>query len=84
MVNVSFVPEDVLSSLIMGIAISAAFPIGAVIVLYFNYLKRIRADIAAFGSGIFFAAISFSLVYEPIKEGNTITMTIGFIMGNCF
>lgn len=68
MVNISIV-EDILYSLVMGIAISAAFPIGAIIAIFINYPNRIRADIVAFGSGIFFSAISFSLVNESIKEG---------------
>lgn len=65
----------------MGIAVAIAFPIGAVASIYINYPGRIRADLGAFSAGVFFSTIAFSLVNESIKEGNFITMLIGFAAG---
>jgi ZIP family zinc transporter len=65
----------------MGITIASAFPLGAFVAIFVNYPSRIKADIGAFGSGIFFSAIAFSLVNESTKEGNAMTMAFGFSIG---
>ncbi|HZD36461.1 MAG TPA: hypothetical protein VE130_14755 [Nitrososphaeraceae archaeon] len=72
---------DILSSIFAGLIIAAAFPLGALFAIYIKYPTRAEADIAAFGAGIFFAAISFSLVNESVREGNVLTMVIGFVIG---
>jgi ZIP family zinc transporter len=68
-------------SFLAGLVIAIAFPIGALIAIFVNYPSRTEADIVAFGAGIFFAAIAFSLVDESVKEGNVSTMIIGFVVG---
>jgi zinc transporter, ZIP family len=65
----------------MGITVASAFPLGAFVAIFVNYPSRIKADIGAFGSGIFFSAIAFSLVNESTKEGNAMTMAFGFSIG---
>jgi hypothetical protein len=73
--------ERIFSSIIMGMAVASAFPIGASFAIFVNYPGRIKADIAAFGSGVFFSAIAFSLVNESTREGNGLTMALGFAAG---
>ena len=68
-------------SILAGLVIAIAFPIGALIAIFVNYPSRTKADIVAFGAGIFFAAIAFSLVDESVIEGNVSTMIIGFVVG---
>ena len=69
--------------MIIGLIVAVSFPLGA-----FASLKarrkiqgRVRADIASFGSGIFFGAIAFSLVQESTKLGSPLTMIAGFALG---
>ena len=72
---------DISSSIFAGLIIAAAFPLGALFAIFIKYPTRAEADIAAFGAGIFFAAISFSLIDESVREGNVLTMVFGFIIG---
>ena len=65
----------------MGVIVAIGFPLGVVFALSVKYPNELRSNIAAFGSGIYLAVISFSLVSESTKEGNAVTMGIGFIVG---
>ena len=65
----------------MGVIVAIGFPLGVVFALSIKYPDELRSNIAAFGSGIYLAVISFSLVSESTKEGNAVTMGIGFIIG---
>ncbi len=54
---------------------------GAIFSLFMKYPNKLRSYIAASGSGIYLAVIAFSLVSESKREGNGVTMGIGFIVG---
>jgi len=72
---------EIFNTLVLSITVSSAFLIGAILSIFIHYPERIRADLAAFSSGIFFATIAFSLIDEAIREGSFITMVIGFVVG---
>lgn len=72
---------EIVNTLVLSITVSSAFLIGAILSIFIHYPERIRADLAAFSSGIFFATIAFSLIDEAIREGSFITMVIGFVVG---
>jgi zinc transporter, ZIP family len=72
----SFIVESIIS----GIVVASAFPIGAWIALRFNYSKAKVALFAAFGAGIFFAA-TMLLVQETLNIGNIFDMIVGFALG---
>ena len=76
-----FTEAGVYSSILAGLIIAAAFPLGALFAIFLKYPSRVEADIGSFGAGIFFAAISFSLVNESVREGNVLTMIAGFVAG---
>ena len=72
---------EIFNTLVLSIIVSSAFLIGAILSIFIHYPERIRADLAAFSAGIFFATIAFSLIDEAIREGSFITMVIGFGVG---
>ena len=72
---------EIFNTLVLSITVSSAFLIGAILSIFIHYPERIRADLAAFSAGIFFATIAFSLIDEAIREGSFITMVIGFVVG---
>ena len=72
---------EIFNTLVLSITVSSAFLIGAILSIFIHYPERIRADLAAFSAGIFFATIAFSLIDESIREGSFITMVIGFVVG---
>jgi zinc transporter, ZIP family len=73
---------EIFNTLVLSITVSSAFLIGAILSIFIHYPERIRADLAAFSAGIFFATIAFSLIDESIREGSFITMVIGFVVGS--
>jgi ZIP family zinc transporter len=81
MVSIDLSTSGALLSYSMGVIVAIGFPLGVVFALSLKYSNEIRSNIAAFGSGIYLAVISFSLVSESTKEGNAVTMGIGFIIG---
>jgi ZIP family zinc transporter len=81
MVSIDLSTSGALLSYSMGVIVAIGFPLGVVLALYLKYSNEIRSNIASFGSGIYLAVISFSLVSESTKEGNAVTMGIGFIIG---
>ena len=72
---------EIFNTLLLSVTVYSAFLIGAILSIFIHYPERIRADLAAFSAGIFFATIAFSLIDESIKEGSFITMVIGFGVG---
>jgi ZIP family zinc transporter len=68
-------------AIILSIAVSAAFPIGALLSICIRYPGRSRADLGAFAAGVFFSTVAFSLVNESVKEGSFLSMIIGFASG---
>jgi ZIP family zinc transporter len=81
MVSIDLSAAGALLSYGMGLIVAIAFPLGVIFALFVKYPNKIRSNIAAFGSGIYLAVIAFSLVSESTKEGNGLTMGIGFIIG---
>ena len=81
MVSIDLSTTGALLSYSMGLIVAIAFPLGAIFALFVKYPDKLRSNIAAFGSGIYLAVIAFSLVSESTKEGNGVTMGIGFIIG---
>jgi ZIP family zinc transporter len=81
MVSIDLPAAGALLSYGMGLVVAIAFPLGVIFALSVNYPDKIRSNIAAFGSGVYLAVIAFSLVSESTKEGNVLTMGIGFIIG---
>jgi ZIP family zinc transporter len=77
----SYADADLITTILAGISIAISFPIAAAISVYVNFSDRIKSNIVAFGGGIFFATIAFSLVEESIRQGDTITLVIGFASG---
>jgi len=72
---------DIITTALAGISIAISFPIAAAISVYVNFSDRIRSNTVAFGGGIFFATIAFSLVEESVRQGDIITLVTGFISG---
>lgn len=72
---------DIITAILAGISIAVSFPIAAAISVFVNFSDRIKSNTVAFGGGIFFATIAFSLVEESIRQGNTLTLVIGFTLG---
>ncbi len=68
-------------SAIISTIIASAFIIGSIIAVKIKYSSNKKGDFAAFAAGIFFAAISFSLITESTKLGHIGTMILGFISG---
>ena len=81
MVSIDLSTAGALLSYSMGVIVAIGFPLGVVFALSVKYPNELRSNIAAFGSGIYLAVISFSLVSESTKEGNAVTMGIGFVIG---
>lgn len=72
---------DIITTILAGISIAISFPIAAAVSVYVNFSDRIKSNIVAFGGGIFFATIAFSLVEESIRQGDIITLVVGFALG---
>lgn len=68
-------------TILMSLAVAAAFPIGALSSLHIKYPTRLKADLASFSAGIFLAAVTFSIIEEAVKLGNVPTTAIGFAIG---
>ncbi len=73
--------DEVATSIFFSIVVASAFPTGALIAAYLDYSSRIRANLASFGAGIFFATMAYSLIDESLKIGTTWDMIIGFVLG---
>ncbi len=70
----------VLETVLSGIFVASAFPIGALIAIVFNYSTARRALFAAFGAGIFFSAVML-LVQETLRLGGFLDLLVGFSLG---
>lgn len=76
----SFIDLKLLETIIYGFTVAAAFPIGALIAIYVPYSSSKRALFAAFGAGIFFAAVML-LVQQTLIKGNVYDLLVGFSLG---
>jgi ZIP family zinc transporter len=72
---------EIITTIVAGMSIAISFPIAAAISVYVKFSDRIKSNTVAFGGGIFFATIAFSLVEESVRQGNAITLVIGFTAG---
>src|SRR5512138_1733982 len=69
-----------IETVLSGIAVAVAFPVGALIAIYIPYNAGKRALFAAFGAGIFFAAVMV-LVQQALNKGNVYDLVVGFALG---
>jgi zinc transporter, ZIP family len=76
----SFIEPKLLETIVAGSIVAVAFPIGALIAIYVNYSVSRRALFAAFGAGIFFAAVML-LTQETLDLGNVFDLVLGFGLG---
>jgi zinc transporter, ZIP family len=76
----SFIDPKLLETIFSGFAVAAAFPVGALIAIYIPYNQSKRALFAAFGAGIFFAAVML-LVFQALGKGNVYDLLLGFSLG---
>ncbi len=70
----------ILETVLSGVLVASAFPIGAWIATSINYSTREKALFAAFGAGIFLAT-TMLLVQETLKIGNFWDLLLGFSLG---
>lgn len=70
----------IIETVISGLIVASAFPIGAVIATYANYSHAKKALFAAFGAGIFLSA-TMLLIQETLNLGNVFDLLIGFSLG---
>lgn len=76
----SFIEPSLLATLIAGFIVAVAFPLGALIAIYIPYSVSRRALFAAFGAGIFFAAMML-LTQQALILGNVFDLVLGFGLG---
>ena len=76
----SLLDPNLLETIISGFIVAVAFPVGALIAIYVPYSSSKRALFAAFGAGIFFAAMML-LTQEALKLGNVFDLVLGFSLG---
>ena len=69
-----------METIISGFIVAVAFPVGALIAIYVPYTASKRALFAAFGAGIFFAAMML-LTQEALNLGNVFDLVVGFSLG---
>ncbi|MCW4006152.1 MAG: hypothetical protein NWF04_06110 [Candidatus Bathyarchaeota archaeon] len=70
----------IIESIFSGVAVAAAFPVGALIAIYLDYSRSTRALFAAFGAGIFLSTVML-LVQHALELGTILDLTAGFIVG---
>ncbi len=70
----------ILETIVSGVLVASAFPIGAYIALTVDYSTREKALFAAFGAGIFLAT-TMLLVQETLNLGNFVDLILGFSAG---
>ncbi|MDQ3851455.1 MAG: ZIP family metal transporter [Thermoproteota archaeon] len=72
---------DFTQSIILGIVVASAFPIGAAVAIARKFPKRIKGNLAAIAAGIYFSTLAFSLIEEAIKVSSFPAMAAGFAIG---
>ncbi len=68
-------------SIVLGILVASAFPIGVFIATTRNFPKQVKGNLAAIAAGIYFSTLAFSLVEEAIEISSFPAMAVGFIIG---
>lgn len=78
----SVILENIVYIFLAGIFIASSFLFATLFSIYVkNMSNRLKPNILTFGGGIFLATISFSLVDEAVRHGDTFTLVIGFAVG---
>jgi hypothetical protein len=54
--------QELARSLLMGILVASAFPIGAAVAVTRKFPRQIKGNLAAIAAGIYFSTLAFSLV----------------------
>jgi hypothetical protein len=62
-----FLSREHTQSVILGILVASAFPIGAAVAIVHKFPRRLKGNLAAIGAGIYFSTLAFSLIEEAIK-----------------
>ena len=78
--NILFNP-DFTQSIILGILVASAFPMGAVVATARKFPRRVKGNLAAIAAGIYFSTLAFSLIEEAIKISSFPAMAAGFVIG---
>ena len=76
----SFLDPQLLETVFAGFVVAVAFPVGALAAIYVPYSSSKRALFAAFGAGIFLAAMML-LTLEALNLGNVLDLVVGFSLG---
>jgi hypothetical protein len=76
----SFIDPKLLETILYGFAVATAFPIGALIAIYIPYNASKRVLFAAFGAGLFFAAVML-LVQQSLDKGKVYDLLVGLSLG---
>ncbi|MGE5187466.1 MAG: ZIP family metal transporter [Betaproteobacteria bacterium] len=70
----------IFETIISGIFVASAFPIGAWIAVSFDYSTKLRSLFATFGAGLFLAT-TMLLVQDSLSLGNFADLILGFAVG---
>ncbi len=72
---------DLSQSIVLGILVASAFPIGAAVATARKFPGRVKGNLAAIAAGIYFSTLAFSLIEEAIKISSFPAMATGFVIG---
>ncbi len=72
---------DFTQSVILGILVASAFPIGVGVAVAGKFPRRVKGNLAAIAAGIYFSTLAFSLIEEDIKISSFPAMAAGFVTG---
>lgn len=72
---------DFSQSIVLGILVASAFPIGAAVAIARKFPRRVKGNLAAIAAGIYFSTLAFSLIEEAIKISSFPAMAAGFVIG---
>lgn len=72
---------DFTQSIILGILVASAFPIGVAVAVAGKFPRRVKGNLAAIAAGIYFSTLAFSLIEEAIKISFFPAMAAGFVTG---
>ncbi len=72
---------DFTQSIILGLVVASAFPLGAAIAVTRKFPRRVKGNLAAIAAGIYFSTLAFSLIEEAINISSFPAMAAGFVTG---
>lgn len=68
-------------SIILGILVASAFLIGVAVAVPRKFPRRVKGNLAAIASSIYFSTLAFSVIEEAIKISSFPAMAAGFVTG---